>query len=119
MDAFEQIVERRIAEARARGEFDDLPGQGLPLDIDDDRLVPEELRVAYRLMKNAGYVPDEVRLLGELSTVEQLLREATRDDERAVASARLRLLLDRLDRSRSGALLAETWYCDRLLARLG
>jgi hypothetical protein len=117
VDAFERIVERRIAEARARGEFDDLPGQGQPLEIADDRLVPEELRVAYRLMRNAGYVPDEVGLLGELRTVEQLLREA-RGDERAAASARLRLLLDRLDRSRSGAILAET-YCDRLLSRLG
>lgn len=119
MDPLEQIVERRIAEALARGEFTGLPGEGQPLELDEDRLVPEELRVAYRLMKNAGYVPDEVRLLGELGTVEQLLREATRDDERAAASARLRLLLDRLDRSRSGSILAEAWYFERLLARLG
>ena len=119
MDAFEQIAERRIAEAVARGEFDDLPGRGQPLALEDDRLVPEDLRVAYRLMKNAGYVPDEVRLLGELGTVEQLLREATRDDERAAASARLRLLLDRLDRCRSGTILAEAWYYERLLSRLG
>ena len=119
LDALEQIVERRIAEALARGEFTDLPGQGQPLDLDDDRLVPEDLRVAYRLMKNAGYVPDEIQLLRELGTVEQLLREATRDDDRAAASARLRLLLDRLDRGRSGAILAEAWYRERLLARLG
>jgi hypothetical protein len=119
VDAFEQIVERRIAEALARGEFDDLPGQGRPLEIEDERLVPEELRVAYRLMKNAGYLPDELGLFAELGSVEQLLREATRDDERAAASARLRLLLDRLDRTRSGAILAEAWYYERLLSRLG
>ena len=119
MDPLEEIVERRIAEALARGEFADLPGQGQPLDLDEDRLVPDELRVAYRLLKNAGYVPDEIRLLGELGTVEQLLREATRDDERAAASARLRLLLDRLDRSRSGSILGEARYFERLLARLG
>ena len=119
MDPLEEIVERRIAEALARGEFADLPGQGQPLDLDEDRLVPDELRVAYRLLKNAGYVPDEIRLLGELGTVEQLLREATRDDERAAASARLRLLLERLDRGRAGSILAEAWYRERLLARLG
>ena len=119
MDALEQIVERRIAESLARGEFADLPGQGQPLDLDDDRLVTEDLRVAYRLMKNAGSVPDEVRLLREFGTVEQLLREATRDDERAAASARLRLLLGRLDRGRSGSIRAEAWYRERLLARLG
>lgn len=119
VDAFEQIVERRIAEAMARGELSDLPGQGRPLELDDDRLVPEDLRAAYRLLRNAGYVPEDVRLLGELGTVEQLLREATRDDERAAASARLRLLLDRLDRGRSGTILAQAWYYERVLARFG
>jgi hypothetical protein len=119
VDAFDQIAERRIAEALARGDFSDLPGEGRPLELDDDRLVPEELRVAYRLLRNAGYVPEEVRLLGEIGTVEQLLREATRDDERAAASARLRLLLDRLDRSRAGTILAEAWYYERVLARFG
>jgi hypothetical protein len=119
MQALDQLVERRIAEAAARGEFDDLPGAGRPLDLDDDRLVPDELRVAYRLMKNAGYVPDEVRLYGEIGSVGQLLREATRDDERAAASARLRLLLERLGATRANAVLTEAWYLQRLLAKEG
>lgn len=114
MDPLDEIVERRIAEAAARGEFDDLPGAGSPLELDDDRLVPQELRVAYRLMKNAGYLPDEVLLLGEIRSAEQLLRQATRDDERAAASARLRLLLDRLGAGRSGAILSEAWYLERI-----
>ena len=29
-------------------------GDGAPLDLDDDRLVPEDLRMAYRILKNAG-----------------------------------------------------------------
>jgi DnaJ homologue, subfamily C, member 28, conserved domain len=119
MDVLDQIVERRIAEAIARGEFEDLPGVGSPLALEDDPLVPEDLRVAYRVMKNAGYVPDEVRLFGEIGSVEQLLREATRDDERAAASARLRLLLDRIGSARGGAVQSEAWYFERLLARLG
>jgi hypothetical protein len=55
------IAERVIQEAIARGELDDLPGAGRPLELDDDALVPEELRLAYRILKNAGYVPEEVR----------------------------------------------------------
>jgi hypothetical protein len=55
------IAERVIQEAIARGELDDLPGTGRPLELDDDALVPEELRLAYRILKNAGYVPEEVR----------------------------------------------------------
>jgi hypothetical protein len=54
------LAERRIEEALARGELDDLPGAGRPLELDDDPLIPADLRVAYRILKNAGYVPPEV-----------------------------------------------------------
>ena len=61
---FDLLAERRVAEAIARGELDDLPGAGRPLDLDDDALVPEELRAAYRILKNAGIAPPEVKKLG-------------------------------------------------------
>ena len=64
MLALEWIAERRIAEAVSQGEFDNLPGAGRPLDLDDDALVPEELRAAYRILKNAGIAPPEVKKLG-------------------------------------------------------
>ena len=64
MFAFELIAERKIEEAAARGEFDGLPGEGRPLDLDDDALVPEDLRMAYRILKNAGYAPQEVQAHG-------------------------------------------------------
>ncbi len=118
MDIFDQIVEQRIAEAARRGDFDDLPGAGRPLALDDDCLVPEELRAAYRILRNAGYVPEEVQLLAEINSVEKLIAQATRDAERAAGSARLRLLLDRLGSSRGGSVQSEAWYFDRLVARL-
>ncbi len=66
------IAERKIAEAISRGELDDLPGQGRPLDLDDDALVPEDLRLAYRILKNAGFVPPEVQTLNEIAELERL-----------------------------------------------
>jgi len=60
MFALEWIAERRIAEAVSQGAFDRLPGAGRPLELDDDALVPEELRIAHRILKNAGFVPREV-----------------------------------------------------------
>jgi hypothetical protein len=60
MTALELLAERKIADAVSRGELDGLPGQGRPLALDDDPLVPEELRVAYRILKNAGYVPPDL-----------------------------------------------------------
>lgn len=64
MFAFELIAERKIEEALARGELRGLPGEGRPLDLDDDALVPEDLRMAYRILKNAGFAPQEVRANG-------------------------------------------------------
>ncbi|HUL67996.1 MAG TPA: DUF1992 domain-containing protein [Burkholderiaceae bacterium] len=95
------LVEQRIAEAITRGEFDHLPGAGKPLQLDDDPLVPEEERVALRIMKNAGCVPPEVERFAEL---ERLL--ATLDGEadgkvdpaeRARAARRLRALAMQLE----------------------
>lgn len=60
MRAFDSLAERMIEEALARGELDNLPGSGRRLDLEDDPLVPEDLRMAYRILKNAGYVPREV-----------------------------------------------------------
>ena len=50
----ELLAEKKIAEAAERGDLDDLPGAGRPLDLEDDALVPEELRMANRILKNAG-----------------------------------------------------------------
>jgi hypothetical protein len=51
---FEKIAARCILEAIGHGEFDDLPGKGRPLHLADDTLVPAELRLAFRILRNAG-----------------------------------------------------------------
>ena len=66
MKLLDALVEQRISAAAARGEFDNLPGAGEPLEFDDDALVPEEVRVANRIMKNAGFVPPAVEHLRAL-----------------------------------------------------
>ena len=73
MFLLDKIAEARITEAVERGELDNLPGAGHPLAIDNDQHIPEELRVAYRILKNAGCVPRELELRREISQVEQLL----------------------------------------------
>ena len=81
----ELLAERKIEEAIACGEFDDLPGAGRPLDLDDDPLVPEDLRAAYRILKNAGYVPPEVQTLNQIAELERYI---ARDDLDADALAK-------------------------------
>ena len=88
----DRLVEQRIDEARARGDFDDLAGEGRPLQLEDLSLVPEELRAAYILLKNAGYLPPEVRTRQQISEVEALIRQATTPELARKQRQRLALL---------------------------
>ena len=53
MDIFAAISERRIQEAIREGLFDNLEGRGKPLVFEDETWIPEDLRMAYRVLKNA------------------------------------------------------------------
>lgn len=119
MNLLDQIVEARIQEAIERGELRGLPGEGRPLRLDDDSAIPEELRVAYRLLKNAGFLPPELQLRKEVREAEQLLQQMP-ESERSRARARLELLQLRLAASRRQPinLLLEDHYRQRLLERL-
>ena len=77
-----KIVERRIREAQEKGEFDNLPGQGKPLDLEDDRHIPEDLRLAYKILKNADCLPPEVEEKREIRQMEDLLAGVPDEKER-------------------------------------
>ena len=85
------LAEKAIQDAIARGELDDLPGAGRPLELDDDALIPEELRLAYRILKNAGYVPAEVQALGEIAQLEALVTSGDIDAEARSKALRTKL----------------------------
>ncbi len=120
MDIIDQIAEAAIQEAMARGEFDNLPGAGQPLVLDDDALVPPELRAAYRLLKNAGFLPPELQLRKEIAAAEQLLMAVEDAAEQARARARLDLLRLRLEQNGRGRvdLRLEEGYYHKLLERM-
>lgn len=119
MNFLETQVEQRLAEAIERGDFDDLPGAGKPLAIEpDDPYVAPELRMAYKILKNAGYIPEEVRLRREIHDVEALIQTAHRVEERSDAIRRLRVLMARLGQSRGASLQLEQAYYDQLVNRL-
>jgi hypothetical protein len=70
----DQWAERHILDAQRKGEFRDLPGAGQPLTLDDDTLVPAELRSGYRLLKNAGCLPPELENRKEALALADLLK---------------------------------------------
>ena len=73
IQGFEKIVEERIRKAQNKGEFENLVGSGKPLKFNSDLFVPEELRMAYKILKNADCVPPEIELKKEIKQTEDLL----------------------------------------------
>ena len=116
----DRLAEEQIEAAIRRGELDDLPGQGRRLELEDDLLVPEALRVAYRLLKNAGCLPPEFALRNQVCELEGLLQQAETDGESQAISGRLGLLKARLAvMGREFDLaLQESTYRRKLLHRL-
>lgn len=82
MEIFWKIAEQKIKEAIERGELDNLPGRGRPLNLEDDTFVPEDLRAAYRVLKNAGYLPPEIELRKEIVTLKELIMSLDDEKER-------------------------------------
>lgn len=113
VDFFSQLVEERIAEARRKGEFDNLQGAGKPLELEDLSHIPEELRVGYKLLKNSGYVPEEVQLAKELIALQDLIAMCEQDDERRKLSKQLMQKVA----SFAAAVAAPADENDRLFAR--
>lgn len=81
MGLLEQWAERHILEGQRNGDFAHLPGEGQPLILDDDSHVPAELRVGYRLLKNAGYLPPELLLRREAVALSSLLKNLHPSDK--------------------------------------
>lgn len=74
---FSRIAESRIREAIAEGEFDSLPGAGKPLSLEEYFSAPEDLRMAFSILKNANCAPAEVELLNDVSRLEHALAETS------------------------------------------
>ncbi|RCW95001.1 MULTISPECIES: DUF1992 domain-containing protein [Kosakonia] len=75
----DQWAERHILNAQQKGEFDNLPGSGEPLLLDDDSHIPAELRAGYRLLKNAGCLPPELEYRKEAVMLIDLLNSVQHD----------------------------------------
>ncbi|KKW51937.1 hypothetical protein XB02_03270 [Pantoea ananatis] len=96
----DQLAEQHIKAAQEKGELSDLPGEGAPLNLEDDSQVPPELRAGYRLLKNAGFLPPELELRREALQVSDLLQHLDPDDPEAlIQTQRLRQLKIRLSQA--------------------
>jgi hypothetical protein len=120
MDPLALIAEEKIRGAMARGEFDNLPGAGKPLALEDDSMVPGELRVAYKILKNAGCLPPELELRKEIVTLRSLLTAIEEEYEKRRKLKELDGKLLRLNLMRKRPLHLEDFpeYRDRAIEKL-
>lgn len=116
----DQLVEQHIRAAQEKGELSNLPGEGKPLSLDDDSLVPEELRNGYRMLKNAGFLPPELEMGREAIELNDLLRNLDPEDKRYVEqSKRLALLEIKLQQAGlSTEFLRSSDYADAIKQRI-
>jgi hypothetical protein len=97
MDILHRIAEQLIEDAIARGEFDNLPGKGKPLKLEDESNVPPELRMAYKILKNSGHVPPEVQEQKEIASIEEMLERCSDEHERYRQIKKLNFMVMRMN----------------------
>jgi hypothetical protein len=94
---FEKIIEDRIRRAQQKGEFENLEGAGKPLIFDSDSHVDSELRLAYKILKNADCLPAEIQLKKEIKRTEDLLSGMEKTAEKYHTLQKLNFLIFKLN----------------------
>ena len=119
--ALQRLAEERIRDAIQRGEFDNLPGRGKPLNLEDDRHIPEDLRLAYKVLKNAGCLPPELELKKEISKAEDLLSSMENEEQKYRQLQKLNFLIMKLNEMRRGSVQWEEkqLYYEKLVEKVG
>ena len=117
---FTKIIEERIRRAQKKGDFENLAGSGKPLVFEDDRCVSEDLRLAYKILKNADCLPPEIELKKEIERTEDLLSGMQDTAEKYRTIKKLNYLIMKLNsiRDRSIELDMPQQYSNKLIDRL-
>lgn len=120
MSFYWRLAEERIKEAQRAGAFDNLPGKGKPLDLENLSWVPEDLRIGYLVLKNAHVLPPEAELLKDIHTLEDLLKHIEDDGERKALAKSIQWKMIRLDmlKRRSMPLHSVRHYSRKLVSKL-
>jgi DnaJ homologue, subfamily C, member 28, conserved domain len=120
MDFFERLAENRIQEAFEAGGFDDLRGKGQPLRLEDESHIPPELRMAYKILKNADCLPPELEVRKEIVTLQNLVAGLEDEAEKLKQMRRLNFLIMKLGMMRpvSAQIAEHELYTPKILERL-
>lgn len=120
IQGFERIVEERILKAQKKGEFENLVGSGKPLKFNDNWCIPEELRLAYKILKNADCLPPEIELKKEIKQTEDLLTGMKETSEKYRILKKLNFLIMKLNTIRDTSIVFEMpqHYMEKLVGHM-
>lgn len=119
MNVLAELAERAIREAQERGEFESLSGQGRPLPESGDPFMPETLRMAYKVLKNAGYVPKEIQDQREIRSLIECLEQETDESRKMRQIQKVQLFIARARMEHGGLLQEENEkYFQKVVARV-
>ncbi|TKB25614.1 DUF1992 domain-containing protein [Desulfopila sp. IMCC35006] len=103
MDSLAFIAEQRIAEAMREKDLNSPKWKNKPLPLEDDRFVPEDLKMAYKILKNSGYLPPEIEERKQIKKLEDLIACTEDEHERLKQMKKLNVLLMKVDAKRPNA----------------
>ncbi len=101
MDPLAFIAEQKIAQAMQERDLNSPKWKNKPLPLDDDRFVPDDLKMAYKILKNSGYLPPEIEERKEVNRLEDLIACTEDEHERLKQMKKLNVLLMKIDAQRS------------------
>ncbi len=101
MDSLARIAERKIVEALKKSNFASEKWKNKPLPLDDDKNIPDDLKMAYKIMKNSGYLPPEIVEKKEVQRLEELIAATEDEHERLKQMKKLNVLLMKIDEART------------------
>jgi hypothetical protein len=105
--AYHKLIEEKIQEAIRRGDFENLPGRGQPLQLEDDSHLPDDLRLAYKILKNADCLPPELQLRKDIRQTEELLAGIQDTKEKYRQMKKLNFMIMKLNMMRRVSPLLE------------
>ena len=101
MNSLARIAEQKILEAMQTRSLTTSKYKNKPLPIENDYNVPDDLKMAYKIMKNSGYLPPEIEERKEVQRLEELIAATEDEHERLQQMRKLNVLLMKIDSKRS------------------
>lgn len=101
IDALHRIAEQRIAKAIEEGSLKIEGWRNRPLPLEDNSFVPDDLKMAYKVLKNSGYLPPEVETRKEIQKLEDLILKTEESHLRVKQIKKLDVLMRKIDAQRS------------------